>query len=1795
LNGNSKNLSAIAIIAIMLLSTFAVFALTTPLVKANPSLPSLANWPVMFASRNVLMVAGDSVPHGAYNVGAASADNLALTDVASVMPGSAVTQTRLDQEIMNYPSLTYKATYTTQDVVSTGGPVVNTVMFKYSTGTVSTPSFATAPCWFDQATWNIVTATGHSYSDPQGRHAMITLYQDGTRQILLAEGFNAYGTRAAGVILKNYAAHTDLLQGACAVFIPSDSNLNGIWEQGEGIQLLEVIKRAEMSVSSNPSPLTLSIVQGGTDSFTIAVSEIGGQNVGLTDGTVAVTSGEGSLFGFSPTAGWNVPPAGTTTITGTIDVPLTHAVGAVVSNIRIQSIDASTGATYTANIAATVNVQLRRAAMDVSSTPSPLSFTTAQGVTSTFNIRVTETNNLGVALINGAVSISGTGTLPVSWTTGLAVSGWSVASGGTRDISGTVTPPMGTADGAYSTTLTVQSTDQAQGDVYTQSLSLTVNVNVRHAIMTVTTTPSPVTLTITQGASGTFNINVADTWLIVATGLHAGAVQVLLGGTMPVDWFVPSPPNGWTVAHDSTTVILGTINVPLIAIAPATYTGTIQVSAVDDYTGDTYTANIAVTVNVVVKGGLEIFDPASGIWDTVQPPTWDNTAPYDHWPPGTYADYSPNRLLVGVRNTGTVSIFNLAARVPGTASPWREFAYAAGSTLDNPSVYTDPATGVAYTGSMRLSPWQQTLLPSQEKRFDVVASIPPDMTIDNTAYYIRANSNDTGGAGGMDRKTVYNIDTATPIVYMPKSASSIRTAMTYNVNPAILGQVSLTVETVPVAAPFLTSISGVTVPNWLAGEVVLVGFLYEDTMAAILSGNVIDQRLAVVFYDSALPGGAGVAHNYDTYLIDRNAINSVVGETPVLFPGYNNNAITMVSGFPAPLTVALWYFAYNDTDANGFPSLGDFGFATFIIADDLPDGLIPIGGLLKAVNVELRAVNTGPAGAPNLVGTGVPGGALRRAVDAMQPYNYYLGSLTLQGDTFYHIITIDPTLATFPVALAAAPFWYYNANYADLDGDGQFEAGPSGGPNAPTVAVPNTSSPETVEGGAVGQILPAGPYASEPGIPAGVLQPIFGDDLVYGVSGAGEVVEILQIVREREGADFIPGNADDPGGSGTLNLIPPTGASAPLFAVGLGPDNTLGTADDISFPATPVTFLDLPNDIPQYAGAGDLNNGVGSAVYSLDSVVYAKTIPEDPTPLAPASGDEVDWNRDGDTLDTFYALVVPRLNEAVYGATDLNADGDTLDSVDSVFVDDPTFGVWPATPSWADDLLGLPGVGNQLATGYQTDNAIHFAGAVHAVGAAHFELFYIHYNFGIDTTIGTADDTAGFAVIGNTSPVAGAPGPFSVNNPGPVDVAAPQPSAIGAVKVSYVSSPTGGAGTQTGRSIFTTIWGLADSGHFDIYTSGFDATLYGATGADDKTATGGPNGQPAPITFWSPMWTYFTGDIQDQAQGAGPGAGNMKAIVLRDSTTDGTFDTVTLDENDNGNVVDGSAISGVVGTTMNYTPLAGETGYLQIYQIIYSESTLTIGGPIGIERLLTTLTAPADSRDLNNNGNNVDDIFVLYSNYGPTLGDHISEQYLASRNIAAPFAAGGDPDSPMITVAARFEVSIFKAGMIRETTLPIDLNNDNDMTDRYDEIKIVNPGTQDNTAIFPNGDNYNRAVVDENDNYGHTDNPAFIPGVGPLTAFDDGVLSDNAEKAEAAFVTFSASDGPNAGSSGSTWGINDIAANGATMMLIIPSGTYTVVITIEGNVDTNGNGVYDAGIDQYISVTLTVNIIFTHP
>jgi len=172
-------------------------------------------------------------------------DTLASIDVATVVGPIAGTSSQLDTEVMN-PDLTWKQGYTTHDVIAAGGPVVCMVNCKYD-GPM-------AGAWFDASTWEIVTATSHRYSDPEGRHTFIALVKDGNRLVLIASGFTAYGTRAAGIMLKNYAQHAYLLKGTAVVFIPIDSDGDGFWEEGEEIQILEQVQPTTTPTPSFASP-----------------------------------------------------------------------------------------------------------------------------------------------------------------------------------------------------------------------------------------------------------------------------------------------------------------------------------------------------------------------------------------------------------------------------------------------------------------------------------------------------------------------------------------------------------------------------------------------------------------------------------------------------------------------------------------------------------------------------------------------------------------------------------------------------------------------------------------------------------------------------------------------------------------------------------------------------------------------------------------------------------------------------------------------------------------------------------------------------------------------------------------------------------------------------------------------------------------------------------------------------------------------------------------------------------------------------------------------------------------------------------------------------------------------------------------------------------------------------------------------------------------------------------------------------------------------------------------------------
>ncbi len=1596
----AKPFKAFAITTLLLLSTFIILSsssITRP-VYASPLL-SLQQWPGMFASRSVLEIAGDSAPHGCYGVGAASADNLALADMASVVPGSATTQTRLDTEVMNFPGLTYKTGFTTQDVISPGGPVVNLIHCKYSRG-----DFAPAAAWFDPATFNIVTATGHSFSDPQGRHTMIVTFQDGPRQVLLAEGFKAYGTRAAAVILKNFASHTNLLQGSAVVFIPVDSNGNGFWEEGEGIQILEIVQQADMSAT--PTSQTVAGKQGQTVNFNLAVSETGGQGVGLIQGSVSVVN---------PTAG--------------------------------------------------------------------LSFSF----------------------------------VPNSWT---------VSAGGTTNIQGSVGIGASIAPGSYLVSLNVQARDASTLRIISKTVSVTVTVT--------------------------------------------------LGGGLSIDPF-------WLTSIIGVTMGFG-------------------------------------------------------------------------WPPGSVPFTGAFRNAVTITNTMSVPVLNLCALVRGGTNPTPQWVVDAATLGPGAGcgIFGAGPNGWYYPGYPINLPAGSTLLKQ------TVAGIPPDQTPADAPFWIRANTDDVGGIQGLERKTVYNIDGGIPISYLPFNSAPIRTAMTSNFNAAPPAQVSLIRESVPAAClPCFTSVTGVGVPPFMASQFVFVGYLYEDTMQAVLHGGFIDERLAVVFWDSS-----GGSTTYDTYFIDRNAVNSIVGEVPVNFAagGIDDNAITMTGGFPAPLTVALWYLDV-DPDNNGV--LGPFGVATFVVANDIPAGPHFLGALGVAFNVDVEPVT---AASPR---TGVIGGALRTPADTMAPYNYYFGSLTLQGTQFFYLITIDASafnyIGFFPTAPAP---WGYTAIYADLDGDGEFEA-------VNSAAVVG----EDVESFTVRPL--AGPYGSDPGFPAGLMIPILLDDLPFGATGA-TAVEILQIVKVVEGPDFIPGTGDELFGTSTLTFPDPSvGGNRPVFAVGLGADNILGTADDVSFSAQGSAFwLAAPfgagscvrqvfptvacvpadaNDVPIHGGAGQLASplaffGVSSSVVrSLDNVVYVKFIQEAVGP--------VDWNQDGLFTSVFYALVVPRMSEAAYmrfPGTDLNGDGDFVDFVDAVLLNDPTLA--PAAPvlaSWwtnntpDHNAVGLPfgSDGNSITTGYffVSIPAIGAPGVAPATtvpfaGMTRYELWYISYSFGADGIPGTSDDSAGFGLLGDTSPLPSggcvriAGPPCTISTPGSTDngpFGGGAPAGVGSVDTSRVSAPAAGFGSQSARSTFTTIWGTVTSAVGAAYLSGFSA---GMTTVIDT---------PPALPAYAPMWTYFTGGIAtgvDTFPLGGVPLGTVLAVVLRDSTTDGVFDTVVVDSNGTGgnagapSVVDAGGF--VVGGQDSILGVGFGTGVLQVYQIIspalaaYQTSILVPAGPIGegtlvkgaatkLNQLIPTASCTGatcagglDSRDLNQDGD-LTDVWVLFSNFGVPLGNQISERYAASTALL-PFVAGGPLDSPRVTAGATFVVSLFAAGALTEVQpLPgvlddFDINNNGTKTDVFNFMLLVQPGTSNtNGAPFASADNTNRAVID-------TDN--------------DGSLANNVGLSRGSSVQFGANGwtwripgtavtwpGMSAGAQG---GIDASPDGGGAfdpdLVLAIPSGTYTIRIEFIGIADTgcglacwvdtngngipdwtdlNGNGVLDPGEGEpgLVATILTVVITWTHP
>lgn len=249
-----------------LIGVLSVFALSCPMAGATPILPQ---YPALFNGRQVLPVVGDSAPHGAYGSGGTSSDVASLIQIILRLgqeSTASIQDSRLDTEVMDYPSLNWRTGYSTQDAVSVGDPMRSIVNYKYNS--------RIAGAWLDVASGRILTASGGSYSSPDGNHALIALLSDGGRNILLVSAMTGFSVRAAGAILSSYASYPQVFNGVAVVFIPHDDDADGFFEPGESVTVLENVQAGVTTTTSTPTTSTtrlsigtvaMRIIQGGAD------------------------------------------------------------------------------------------------------------------------------------------------------------------------------------------------------------------------------------------------------------------------------------------------------------------------------------------------------------------------------------------------------------------------------------------------------------------------------------------------------------------------------------------------------------------------------------------------------------------------------------------------------------------------------------------------------------------------------------------------------------------------------------------------------------------------------------------------------------------------------------------------------------------------------------------------------------------------------------------------------------------------------------------------------------------------------------------------------------------------------------------------------------------------------------------------------------------------------------------------------------------------------------------------------------------------------------------------------------------------------------------------------------------------------------------------------------------------------------------------------------------------------------------------------------------------------------------
>jgi subtilase family serine protease len=262
----------------------------------------------------------------------------------------------------------------------------------------------------------------------------------------------------------------DITSGSCGTY----SGITGYdlctgWGSPNTTGIINLLAgSATPSFTLSDSPSSLSIIQGGSGTSTITVTDAGGFTGSVTLAASGLPSGVTAAFGTNPTTGTSVLTltASSTATTGTSTVTITGTSG---------SLTATTTVALTVSATATPNFSIAA---------SPTSLTVTQGASGTSTITITSTGGF-----NSATTLSATG-LPAGVTAAFSTNPVTPAANGSATSTLTLTASASATVGAATVTITGTS----GSTTHSTTIALTVNASSGTKNFTLSLSPSSFTI-----------------------------------------------------------------------------------------------------------------------------------------------------------------------------------------------------------------------------------------------------------------------------------------------------------------------------------------------------------------------------------------------------------------------------------------------------------------------------------------------------------------------------------------------------------------------------------------------------------------------------------------------------------------------------------------------------------------------------------------------------------------------------------------------------------------------------------------------------------------------------------------------------------------------------------------------------------------------------------------------------------------------------------------------------------------------------------------------------------------------------------------------------------------------------------------------------------------------------------------------------------------------------------------------------------------------------------------------------